>query len=107
MKLAIIISSGNIEINWNALRLANLAIKKGDEVAIFLIGEGVEFHKTQHEKFDMKEQIEKFLQSKKAKITVCTTCMNLRNLKEHEICPLGNLEDLYQLIVISDKVLTF
>ena len=32
MKIAIIISSDDAETNWNALRLANLALKKGDEV---------------------------------------------------------------------------
>ena len=107
MKLAIILSTRNVELNWNTLRLANLAIKKGDEVNIFLIGEGVEFYKIDQETFDIKEQVETFLQSEKAKITACTTCVSLRNLKEHEICPLGSLEDLYQLIATSDKVLTF
>lgn len=43
MKLAIIISTNNSETNWNALRLANFAIKRGDEVKIFLIGQGVEY----------------------------------------------------------------
>ena len=37
MKLGIIISQTNPETNWNAFRLANFAIKEGDEVKIFLV----------------------------------------------------------------------
>ena len=45
MKLAIILSTNNTETNWNALRLANIALSKGDIVTIFLLGEGVEYEK--------------------------------------------------------------
>lgn len=107
MKLAIILSTKNDETNWNALRLANLAIKKGDEVSIFLLGEGVEYDKTNQEKFNIKEQIEIFLQSEKSKIIACTTCMKLRHKQGNESCPLGSLEDLYELVTTKDKTLTF
>jgi len=42
MKTGIIISSNDPETVWNAFRFANLSIKKGDEVKIFLLGKGVE-----------------------------------------------------------------
>lgn len=45
MKLAIILSTKNVETNWNAFRLGNLALENGDSVSIFLIGEGVEYLK--------------------------------------------------------------
>jgi len=36
MKLAIVLSSSNVETNWNAFRLANLALGKGDTVSILI-----------------------------------------------------------------------
>lgn len=53
VKLAIILSTNNAEKNWNAFRLANLALKNGDSVGIFLIGEGVEYLQFSSEKFDI------------------------------------------------------
>ena len=63
MKLGIILSTNNTENNWNAFRLANLALSKGDTVSVFLLGEGVEYQQTSSSKFNIKEQIEKFLSS--------------------------------------------
>mgnify|MGYP001571711622 CR=1 FL=1 len=53
MKLLIILTTKHAETNWNALRLANLALKKGDDVSIFLFGEGVEYDKFSTEKFNI------------------------------------------------------
>lgn len=107
MKLSIILSTKNAETNWNALRLANLALKKGDDVHLFLMGEGVEYEEGNNEKFDIREQVDTFLKSDKAKIVACGICMNLRNQKDSSGCPMGGLEDLYSLVNTSDKVLTF
>lgn len=107
MKLAIIISTKNPETNWNALRLANFAISRGDRVRIFLIGEGVEYEKGNSEKFNIKEQIEKFLASPNAQILACGTCLKVRNREGTKTCPINTLEDLYSLIKESDKIITF
>lgn len=107
MKLSIILSTKNAETNWNALRLANLALKKGDEVNMFLLGEAVEYDKESNEKFNVKQQIDTFLLSKKAKIVARGTCMRLRHQESTQTCPMGGLEDFYSLIATSDKVLTF
>ena len=107
MKLAIILSTKHIETNWNALRLANLALKKGDEVSIFLLGEGVEYDKFSTEKFNIAQQVDTFLQESKSKIVACGTCMKLRQQQSTQACPLGGLEDFYSLVATSDKVLTF
>ncbi|MBI2315008.1 DsrE family protein [Candidatus Daviesbacteria bacterium] len=107
MKLAVILSSNNNETNWNAFRLANLALKKGDDVNIFLQGEGVEYDKLSSEKFNIKEQVEIFLKSDKAGIKACGTCMKLRMQESTEACPIGGLEDFYSIVAGSDKVLTF
>ena len=107
MKLAIILSTNNAEKNWNAFRLGNLALEKGDGVSVFLIGEGVEYESNSNDKFDVKVQVQKFLTSKNGKIIACETCMNIRNQAESEECPAGGIADLYTLIAQSDKVVTF
>lgn len=107
MKLSIVLSSTHAETNWNALRLANLALKKGDYVSIFLLGEAVEYDKESNEKFNIKQQIDTFLLSDKAKIVACGTCMKLRHQQSTQTCPIGGLEDFYSLVATSDKVLTF
>jgi uncharacterized protein involved in oxidation of intracellular sulfur len=107
MKLGIIISQTNPETNWNALRLANFALKQGDEVKIFLIGEGVEYETGSSEKFNLQEQIAEFLKSENAKILACGTCLKSRNQEATNTCPMSNMKDLYELIQKSDKILSF
>lgn len=107
MKLAIILSTNNAEKNWNAFRLANLALKKEDEVSVFLIGEGVEYESTSSEQFNVKDQVQKFLASGKGRIIACETCMTLRRQAESETCPVGGIADLYSLVATNDKVITF
>ena len=107
MKLTIVLSTTHAETNWNALRLANLALKKGDEVNLFLLGEAVEYENASNIKFNIKQQVDTFLKSDKAKIVACGTCMKLRHQESTKTCPMGGLEDFYNLVASSDKVLTF
>jgi len=100
------LSNSNAETNWNALRLANLALGKGDGVSTFLIGEGVEYGKHSSPRFDIQNQVERFLESG-GKILACGTCMAVRKQGSTKECPQGGIEDLYNLIVESDKVITF
>ena len=106
MKLAIILSSSRVEINWNALRLANLALSKNDTVSVFLVGEGVEYTKNTSDQFDIKKQVEKFLESG-GNIIACGTCLAIRKQEGGKECPAGNLEDWYRIVSENDKVLTF
>ena len=107
MKFTIVLSTTHAETNWNALRLANLALKKGDEVNIFLLGEAVEYENASSDKYNISQQVDTFLQSGKAKIIACGTCMKLRHQESTKTCPMGGLEDFYSLVANSDKVLTF
>ena len=107
MKLNIIISQTNPEIVWNAFRLANFSIKQGDEVKIFLIGEGVEYEAGSSEKYNIQEQTTEFLKSDNTKILACGTCLKSRNQEATNICPMSSMKDLYELIKESDKILTF
>ena len=106
MKLAIILSSSRAEINWNVLRLANLALSKNDTVSVFLVGEGVEYTKNTSDQFDIKKQVEKFLESG-GNIIACGTCLAIRKQEGGKECPAGNLEDWYRIVSENDKVLTF
>jgi uncharacterized protein involved in oxidation of intracellular sulfur len=107
MKLAIVLSTKHVETNWNALRLANLALAKGDTVTIFLTGEGVEYEKMSSPQFNIREQVKKFLQSDEAKIIACGTCIAIRKQGITQECPAGGIEDLYNLITESDKIITY
>ncbi|MBI5414683.1 DsrE family protein [Candidatus Peregrinibacteria bacterium] len=107
MKLAIILSASEPESNWNAFRLANFALKQGDEVKVFLVGQGVEYETASSEKFNIKEQSEEFLKSDKAQIMACGTCLKLREKEATSTCPMSTMKDLYALIKGCDKVLTF
>ena len=107
MKIGMIISQTNPETVWNAFRLANFAIKQGDAVKIFLIGEGVEYEAGSSEKFNIKEQVAEFLKSGKAQILACGTCLKSRNRGVTDTCPMGSMKDLYALVQECDKILTF
>ncbi len=60
MKLLVIISTDDGETIYNAMRLANVAEQKGDEVAVFMLGKGVCFEGSGSEHFDVMGEIGKF-----------------------------------------------
>ena len=107
MKLTIILTSNSPETNWNALRLANFSLKKGDEVSVFLLGEGVEYEQKSSDRFNIKQQLDTFMQSEKSHILACESCMKLRHQPGTETCPIGGMAELYNLISTCDKVVTF
>lgn len=106
MKLAIILSQADHETVFNALRLANFALKEGDEVGVFLTGKGVEIDQIVDERFNVREQAEALLKAG-GRFMACTKCLELRATKHSDICPLSSMADLYQLIKTADRVLTF
>ncbi len=60
MNLAIVISRNDSENIFNAMRLANVAVKKGDEVSVFMLGQAVLYEKTSTEEFNVKDQVDQF-----------------------------------------------
>ena len=107
MKIGIVLSTSNNETNWNALRLANFSIAQGDEVSIFLIGEGVEYENYSNDKFNIKEQLKDFLKTGKGKIFACGTCIKSRNREGTETCPVNSIKDLHRIIKECDKLISF
>ena len=60
MNILFIISSDDAETMNNAMRLANIAVKKGDEVSVFMLGKAVIFENIKNDKFDVMEQVNQF-----------------------------------------------
>jgi len=60
MKVLLVISSDDDETIYNAMRLANVGVEKGDEVSVFMLGRGVMFEKSSSEQFNVMEQMNKF-----------------------------------------------
>ncbi|OGD57035.1 sulfur reduction protein DsrE [Candidatus Beckwithbacteria bacterium RIFCSPLOWO2_02_FULL_47_23] len=104
--MGIIIYSNDPETVWNAFRLGNFALKENDEVKIFLLGKGVECELIDTDKFKVTEQI-KELVAGGGKIFACGTCLKIRHRSGSAVCPLSSMQDLYDLIKTSDKVVSF
>ncbi len=60
MIILFIITTDDAETIYNAMRLANIAVSKGDEVTVFMLGKGVLFEQISSEQFNVKEQIDAF-----------------------------------------------
>jgi uncharacterized protein involved in oxidation of intracellular sulfur len=60
MKVLFIISTEDGETMFNAMRLANVGVKKGDEISVFMLGKGVLFEQAGDEQFDVMGQINQF-----------------------------------------------
>lgn len=106
MKIGMIIYSSDSETVWNAFRLGNFSLKENDEVKMFLLGKGVECESSNTEKFNVTEQMQRFV-DKGGKILACGTCLKIRGSEGSELCPVSTLKDLHEMVVGSDKVLTF
>ena len=60
MNVLFIISTDDAETAYNAMRLANVAVNKGDEVSVFMLGKGVLFEKNSSGEFNVVEQINQY-----------------------------------------------
>ena len=60
MKVLFIISTDDGETIYNAMRMANVGVQKGDEVGVFMLGKGVLFEKINDEGFNVMGEIDKF-----------------------------------------------
>lgn len=106
MKIGIIISSNDPETAWNAFRYAEHAINAGDEVKVFLTGPGVEAENISTEQFPVKSMM-KAVEALGGEVLCCGTCAKKLRGMEPEVCPIGGLKDMHQIIKESDRVLTF
>jgi uncharacterized protein involved in oxidation of intracellular sulfur len=105
MKLGIVIYSNEVETVWNAFRLGVFSLKQKDNVKVFLLAKGVECESLDNDKFKVSQQMQEFVDNG-GEILACGTCLKIRNSEGSEMCPLSTMNDLYQLIKESDKVIS-
>ena len=60
MKILSIIATDDGDTIYNAMRLANVGVEKGDEVSVFMLGKGVLFEGSGSDQFDVMGQMSKF-----------------------------------------------
>ncbi len=60
MNVLFIIATDDVETSYNAIRLANVAVTKGDDVSVFMLGKGVLFEQKSNDHFNVMEQINQF-----------------------------------------------
>ena len=60
MNVLFIISTDDAETAYNAMRLANVAVKKGDVVSVFMLGKGVLFEQSSTVPFNVMEQVNQY-----------------------------------------------
>ena len=103
MIIVFIITTDDAETVYNAMRLANIAVGKGDEVSVFMLGKGVLFEQISSEQFNVLEQVNQY----KGNMYVWGVCMKAHGLVGAKVCPIGYMNDLYELVIEADKVITF
>lgn len=106
MKVGIIIYGADAETVWNAFRFANHALGQGDKVSVFLLAKGVESEQLVSDKFNVPEQMTALVDAG-GEILACGTCLKIRQSGATDLCPLSTMQDMYQLVRESDRVLTF
>lgn len=104
--LGIVISSGDEETVWNAVRLGIAAQSKGDTAVIFVINKGVDVFMNDSAGYDIPKTIIQFV-SKGGNIYTCATCASRRHTDYVQMCTITSVYDLYEIIKRSKKVVTF
>ena len=104
--IGIVISSGDAETVWNALRLGIAAQSKGDSVVIFVISKAVDVFMKDTSKFDIPKTSLQFL-SKGGDIYTCATCAKMRHTENVEMCTITSIFDLYEIVKRSKKIVSF
>lgn len=106
MKIGVIVATNEHETAWNAFRFGVTALTSGHKVKVFLTGKGVEAQDIKDEKFNVKEQMDKFIAAG-GSVLACGTCLKIRQKEGTNICPLSTMKDMLKLVEESDSILTF
>jgi sulfur relay (sulfurtransferase) complex TusBCD TusD component (DsrE family) len=106
MKIGIVLSSNDPEEVWSAFRFGNPALKENHSVRVFLVNKGVEAEDIKSERFPVREQLQSFIENK-GELLACGTCMKNRQKEESNFCPIATMNDMLEIVVESDKLLTF
>ncbi|MBI3580542.1 MAG: DsrE family protein [Nitrospinae bacterium] len=114
--LLVIIGSapyGGSDAAWNALRLADTALKKGDSVRIFLINAGVDAGRKElrppENYFDLAEMLRNAV-ADGAEVKYCKTCIDRCGIGTGDMLDkinTGSMAILHDWIMSSDRTVTF
>jgi peroxiredoxin family protein len=104
--IGIVITSGDVETVWNALRLGIAAQSKGDTVVIFVIGKAEDVFMHDSSKFDIPKTSELFV-SNGGDIYACATCAKMRHTENVQMCTITSINDLYEIVKRSKKVVSY
>lgn len=105
MQFGLIVETNDPERIWNGFRLANTALGAGHTVEVFLLGDGVESPDLEHEKFNPRGVMRKFL-NEGGNLSACGTCLDSRDLTEDELRPRASMSDCLAIVEAADKALT-
>ncbi|MFD1418286.1 DsrE family protein [Companilactobacillus keshanensis] len=105
MKLGIILETKEHEKAWNGFRLAIKSLELGNEVKIFLMGEGVEVEDIHDEKHNVSEKMHEYLDNGGV-ILACGTCIESRHREDTTECPISTMVDCVNMIDWADKTVT-
>ena len=106
MKIGIILETKEYEKAWNAFRFAVTAKNMGNEVKVFLMGEAVECEGLAHKKFNVDEQLKKFV-TLGGEILACGTCLKSRHKDDDTTCSISTMIDCVNMVLWADKIVTF
>ena len=106
MKIGVIIETKDYEKAWNAFRFAIVAKEQGYEVKVFLMGEGVECVGLTHDKYNVDEKLNEFVDMG-GTVLACGTCLRSRNMNGTEACPMSNMVTCVEMVAWADKMVTF
>ena len=106
MKIGIVLGIKKPEVAWNAFRLGVTALKANHNVKVFLINEGVEIEDIKNKLYNVKEQVDAFIENN-GEILACGTCLKSRQKEGSSVCPISTMKDLLKLVEESDRILTF
>jgi len=104
--LGIVISSGDAETVWNALRLGVAAQSKGDSVVVFVIGKAIDVFMADTSKYEISKTSQN-IWNKGGTIYTCATCAKSRHTENVQMCTITSIFDLYEIVKHSKKVVTF
>jgi predicted peroxiredoxin len=112
-EMGIVISSGERETVWNALRLGVAAESKGDSVVVFVLSKAVDVFMAdttklskEDSRFSIRQASIDFL-SGGGDIYTCATCAKMRHTENVEMCTITSIFDLYEIVKRSKKVVNF
>jgi uncharacterized protein involved in oxidation of intracellular sulfur len=81
-------------------------LNEGNEVKAFLLAKGVEVESLDTDRFKITEQMRSFVDHG-GKIMACGTCLKIRESEGSDLCPVFTMQDLYEIVKESDRVVSF